>query len=279
MDTSSFLARLESLLGGLPEAERQYAIAYYTEYLMDAGPEGADAAVAALGSPESLAAQIKADVAMRGLGGASQAGFGFESAGLPSSTHVSEASAFTNSEVPVTDTRSDAPDWEAAGTYSPPPVTPPPVSSGAAAGPGAYPQPNVTEKKTNSALNAILIVLLAIFALPIGIPVAAAVISLVIALFASVGSFIIAVLAAGLALLVGGIASIVLGFVLLFSSWATGLFYIGIGLLVLSLALLFNLGMFYLCRLIFKGIALLFNAIRKKVSKTPEATVQEVNHA
>jgi len=44
MDTSSYLARLEALLEGLPPAERQYAIAYYTEYLMDADSEGVDAA-------------------------------------------------------------------------------------------------------------------------------------------------------------------------------------------------------------------------------------------
>ena len=315
MDTSSYLARLEYLLDGLPIPERQYAIAYYTEYLMDAGPEGAEAAMAALGTPEVLAAQIKADIAMRGLMGSS----------IPETNRTHTGAPNTSGAAAGVD------DWRQAGTYR----TPPPnntsgrdnrggsssytyanggsgwssdnggrgssnsgrgvngssngsswgnrTSSNAGGsgsqenawreGPGTpYSQPRWSDSRENkSPLSVIAIVLIAIFALPIGVPLAAAILGLVIALFATVGSLVVAAVATGVALTVASIVAIVIGFISLFSHWATGLFYIGVGLTVLSLTLLFDLAMFYLLRWTFKGIAMMFNVIRKRLSKQPEA--------
>jgi uncharacterized membrane protein len=247
MDTKSYLARLEALLEGLPSAERQYAIAYYTEYLMDADPDNIQAAMDALGTPENLAAQIKADVAMRELSG---------SAGTGSAN------------------------WEAAGTYDAPSSDGSGSSTGFKPGsPGGSWQSSASEKTKaddNSVFKVIGIVLLAIFALPIGFPIVIAVLGLVIALFATVGSLIVAAVAVGVSLLVASVVSIVFGFIALFSHWATGLLSIGAGLILLSLTLLFNLGVYYLLRWIFKGIALLFDAIRKRLSKQPEAIQSEV---
>ncbi|MCL2632393.1 MAG: hypothetical protein FWD45_04840 [Coriobacteriia bacterium] len=267
MDTSSYLARLEALLEGLPPAERQYAIAYYTEYLMDADSEDVEAAIAALGSPESLAAQIRADVAMRDLSGS------------PRSSHSSANTSDRN-------THASADNWQPAGTYAaPPPVNPGgnynPAAQGANPGnysgqtwqnpgPGSYPQANSAAPEKKSALGVIGVVLIAIFALPIGLPIAAAVIGLVVALFATVGSLIVAVLATGISLMVASVAAIVVGFILLFTSWPVGLFYLGGGLVLFGLALLFNLAMFHLLRVIFKGIAMLFNSIRKRLSRQPK---------
>lgn len=240
MDSKSYLARLEALLEGLPSAERQYAIAYYTEYLMDADPDNVQAAMDALGTPENLAAQIKADVAMRELSGSGSAGTG-------------------------------SANREAAGTYT--------DGTNSSAGykqgsPGGSWQTSGSEKaKTDdsSVFKVIGIVLLAIFALPIGIPIAAAVLGLVVALFSVVGSLVVAAVAVGVSLLVASVVSIVFGVIALFSHWATGLCSIGAGLVLLSLTLLFNLGVYYLLRWIFKGIALLFDAIRKRLSRQPEA--------
>ena len=291
MDTSSYLSRLESLLSGLPAAERQYAIAYYSEYLMDAGSEGFEAAVAALGTPESLAAQIKADAAMRGL--EDSLGLGSQSnaesdtvdkGGSPGAARAARPTTVDRNDVPA-DAPAGAPNDVPAASQAEPAFIP---NNSELSDPGTYSAPSAAsappratppEPQKNSTLTVIMLVLLAIFALPIGVPLAAAVFGLVVSLLAGIGGIALAIIAVGLVLIVTSLASICVGFVTLFVNWPVGLFYIGLGCAMLSVALLFNLGMFYLLRWTFKGIALLFNAIRKRLSKQPDATRQEVNHA
>jgi len=67
MDRNTYLQQLEAALASLSDNERQDALAFYAEYLDDAGPEGLLAAMESLGSPSQLAAQIKAESAIRGL--------------------------------------------------------------------------------------------------------------------------------------------------------------------------------------------------------------------
>ncbi|MDR0515393.1 MAG: DUF1700 domain-containing protein, partial [Coriobacteriaceae bacterium] len=64
MDRMAYLFSLEKELKDLAIDERQNALAYYGEYLADAQAAGQNDAVAVLGSPHTLAAQIKADIAM-----------------------------------------------------------------------------------------------------------------------------------------------------------------------------------------------------------------------
>jgi len=269
----------------LPIAERQYAIAYYSEYLMDAGPDGVGAAIDALGPPESLAAQIKADVAMRGLEPSTGQVGSLELMPPVASPGLSQKTADPAIEVPAT-AAVPAPAVSAppatiavptplAGAGSPPPPgsLPPPVPR------PPQPVPTPSYKAQKSPVSVIVIVLLAIFALPIGLPVAIAIVALVISLFATVGSLVIAAAAVGLSLILAGGAFLAEGFVLLVSDWQGGVFYLGLGLVTMAVALLFNLGMYYLFRLIFKGIAKLFNGIRKKLSSRSKAGNREVSHA
>lgn len=53
-----FLAQLRTLLRPLPQEEFDSAILYYEEYLEDAGEESLPEALAALGSPREIAAQL-----------------------------------------------------------------------------------------------------------------------------------------------------------------------------------------------------------------------------
>ena len=69
MSKDTYLARLEALLAGIPPEERQEAMEYYTDYLEDAGPEGEQAAMEHLGSPEKVAAAI-----LEGLSGDASGG-------------------------------------------------------------------------------------------------------------------------------------------------------------------------------------------------------------
>ncbi|MCL2403004.1 MAG: DUF1700 domain-containing protein [Coriobacteriia bacterium] len=61
MTKTAFLADLRQRLNVLPESEAIAAMAYYDEYLSEAGPENEAAAVAELGSPAQVAAGILGD--------------------------------------------------------------------------------------------------------------------------------------------------------------------------------------------------------------------------
>ncbi|MDR3295351.1 MAG: DUF973 family protein [Clostridiales Family XIII bacterium] len=67
MDRKEFMARLADRLSHVPADEREDAVAYYEEYFDDAGPENEERVIGELGSPEKIAAQVKADAAVKGL--------------------------------------------------------------------------------------------------------------------------------------------------------------------------------------------------------------------
>lgn len=60
MKKEEFLKQLEYLLQDLPDSEKEEAISYYRDYLEEAGPEREEKAVEEFGSPERVAAIIRA---------------------------------------------------------------------------------------------------------------------------------------------------------------------------------------------------------------------------
>lgn len=60
MSRKAFMARLDELLADITEAEKDEALSYYEEYFEDAGPENEEEVISSLGSPEKVAATIKA---------------------------------------------------------------------------------------------------------------------------------------------------------------------------------------------------------------------------
>ncbi len=61
MTAEEFMRRLRQELSALPFEEREAALRYYTEYLIEAGSEHEQEALRALGTPEQVAAQIIQD--------------------------------------------------------------------------------------------------------------------------------------------------------------------------------------------------------------------------
>ena len=61
MKKEEFIQRLKYLLADLPEEETEDAIAYYRDYLEEAG-EKEEEVIRGFGSPEKLAAVIRADL-------------------------------------------------------------------------------------------------------------------------------------------------------------------------------------------------------------------------
>ena len=62
MKKEEFMRELEYLLQDIPEEEKEDAIAYYRDYLEEAGADKEEAAIQEFGSPERLAAIIRADL-------------------------------------------------------------------------------------------------------------------------------------------------------------------------------------------------------------------------
>lgn len=62
MKKQEFLERLEYLLQGIPDADREEALAYYRDCIEEAGGEDEEDVIARLGSPERAAALICADL-------------------------------------------------------------------------------------------------------------------------------------------------------------------------------------------------------------------------
>lgn len=62
MSRWEFMSQLEKLLLYVPIQEREEALQYYNDYFEDAGPEREQEVIAALGSPEQVAENIKRDV-------------------------------------------------------------------------------------------------------------------------------------------------------------------------------------------------------------------------
>ena len=62
MDRNTYMKELAYLLQDMSEEEREEALQYYEDYFEDAGPEKEAEVIAELGSPERLAAMIRAGV-------------------------------------------------------------------------------------------------------------------------------------------------------------------------------------------------------------------------
>ena len=62
MDRAQFMRELKELLADIPETERQEALEFYENYFDDAGPDNEASVLRELGTPEKVAAIIKADL-------------------------------------------------------------------------------------------------------------------------------------------------------------------------------------------------------------------------
>ena len=62
MNRSEFMKELEYLLQDIPDPEKEEALAYYRDYLEEAGDEHEEQVIREFGSPERVAAIIRSDL-------------------------------------------------------------------------------------------------------------------------------------------------------------------------------------------------------------------------
>ena len=256
MDKTTYLAELTRELKGLAETDRENALAYYTEYLDDAASAGEEDPSSILGSPRTLAAQIKADIAMT-------------SPALD--IEPVSSSRLKPQEAPQEPDSAAAP---APGFVPPPPPPPPAPAYQPGYQPGYQPPqgnpqqpPAQAQPKQKSGIGVVWTVILAILAIPVGIPLAAVLFALIVSVLAVLFSLLVSLAAIVFSFGVGGLASFIAGFFLLFASFPVGLFYLGSGLFLMGLAICLGIAFWYLWRAAIRGVAKLFNSIRKRLTK------------
>jgi len=181
MTKTAFLAELHRRLSVMPLAEAEAAIAYYDEYLSEAGPENEAAAIADLGSPAQVATGILGD----------------------------QVYADTTGE----------------------------------------------DKSVRKGLSALWMVVVGLFAAPVALPLAFVLIIVIFSVLIAILSAVFSAATAAITLLVAGLIYIAMGFVVLFSHFATGITTIGIGFIASALGAALTILMVWLAKHAINGTA------------------------
>lgn len=244
MKKDEFITQLEYLLSDLSEEEKGDAIEYYRDYLEEAGPDREEEVLNGFGSPERVAAMIRTDLA----GGMANAGE-FTDEGF-------QDSRFGHSAYPVVAETEKAHGsgtngQKAAGTGG----------RGASASRSDYqkgsyadrfntgsvePEPKPEKKKEEwwkYVLIAIGILILGPVALSLALGLAGSALGVIATLFA----ILLAIGLLTIAALIGGVVSIAVGAMTLFTSFWAGLLAIGAGIMMLGCGclLIFGCWLFY----------------------------------
>ena len=111
---------------------------------------------------------------------------------------------------------------------------------------------NAPKKKP---LTTVWLVILAVFASPVAFPIAIALASVAMAVSVSIFAVAISLGVAGLAVAVSGLACLVIGFMLLVMHFPTGIAMLGCALVLLGLGGAMVMGVAYLAKVSFAGLA------------------------
>lgn len=224
MRKEEFLDRLGYLLQDIPDPDRAEALDYYRDCLEEAG-EKEEEAVSRLGSPERIAAMIRADLAgnLKDGGSYTESGYQDERFRDPNLELARRL------DLPEETVREAA--GERQGRES---------STGAETGPAeagrreAAPQP----KKRGGRIKTLLILAVVLVASPLILGAVAVALSIAAGILAAGAAVVVTVFVLAAAALIAGVALGVLGVTFLFSKPLDGLFLIGIALAGLGCGIL-----------------------------------------
>ena len=205
MNRTEYMERLEQLLLVLPEEEREEALQYYHDYFDDAGVEKEETVIRELGTPEEVAAKIRAGLAGES-GEYSEQGF--------------EDVRFHKSHEIVAEAERVDGTWEEIAEDN------------------EEFQQNKKRKKNTNVWKVIAIIVLILFAAPIMIPVGIAGLAVIFALIVTVVAVLFALGVSGFAILLSGIIVIVAGIAKIILAPATGILATGIGCILLAVGVL-----------------------------------------
>lgn len=205
MNRKEYMERLEQLLLVLPDEEREEALQYYTDYFDDAGVENEGNVIRELGSPEEVAAKIRAGFTEE-CGEYSEQGF--------------EDVRFHNNQEIMTEAEVVDGTWEEMPEEEP---------------------KSIKKRERTGNTNAwkiIAIILLILFAAPVVLPLGIAALAVVFALIVAAVAVLFGIGVSGFAILFAGIVIIVAGIAKILLAPATGILATGIGCILFAVGIL-----------------------------------------
>lgn len=228
MNRVEFMRKLDELLKDVPVSEREEAITYYNDYFNDAGVENEQEVIESLGSPERVADTIKA-----GLGGREIDGEFTEIGYQDAKSNEKEEMVVPGQEAEQGETSEGSTQRNAQDNTQ-------------------YKEKRKDYSKQrpneNKLLRVILYVLIAVLLCPLWMPLAGGLFGILVAVLAVIGvcalmivllPFIVMVV--GMALLISGVFTFVVGIVELFTTPFAAVGMMGIGLLLCGGGLLATL--------------------------------------
>ena len=226
MNRREYIERLEQLLLILPEEEREEALQYYSDYFDDAGVENEERVILELGSPEEVAAKIRAGYAGE-YGEYSEQGY--------------EDVRFQNTQEIITKEVINAKtneDWKDS-VYE---------AKMQEESKGGY------KKENNNMWKVIAIIVLVLCATPIIIPLGIALLAVVFALVVTLLAVVVGVGISGFAIALAGIIVIVAGVARILLAPAVGILAAGIGCILLAIGVLISWAMVSLAVKVVPGV-------------------------
>ncbi|WP_367926318.1 DUF1700 domain-containing protein [uncultured Ruthenibacterium sp.] len=204
MNRAQFLAQLEAELAGLSPVEREEAIKFYVEYLDEAGPDREAQVLEELGSPQKVAAIIRANL------------------GLSDEECEVENKQSVGPELIL-----DGPEW-GQKSYE--------AHQGANPSYAASSSASSASRKNNN--NRLLLVLLLVFTSPLWIGVLTGLFGAVMGLAGG----ILGILIGGVSAVIGGVVALVISFAVLFTNPADGMVCIALSMASIALGVLVTSG-------------------------------------
>ena len=204
MTRDEFMKELAYLLQDIQDEDKDDAVQYYTDYFEEAGPDKEAEVIQELGSPERIAAMIRADIA----------------------GHLEEGGEFT--EQGYQDSRQQKTDMPEVYEYG--------DGSQSRAQRGYQPP-----AKKNNKGNLILILIILALSCWLWGPILIGILGAALGIMAAIVAVVFAAGLCGVAFVVGGIAVVVMGMVKCFSNPGVGLLAAAGGFLMAALGVLLTL--------------------------------------
>lgn len=209
MNRKKFIEELAFLLQDIEDSEREEAMQYYEDYFDEAGPENEQQVIIDLGSPERVAAIIKAGLDDRFDQDIEYSEKGMDNSNYKQSSEIIDAKVISEEEV----------DQEDDDNYRH--------------------QDNKSHFKGNSDRNRILLVLIIIGALFLALPIGGSILGLGLGFFGAVFGLGVGVLCGGVACFIAAIICFVKAFMIIAAFPGAGLITMAAGFGLIALAFVF----------------------------------------
>ena len=235
MTRNEYLTRLAGLLQDIPAEERVSAMEYYNDYFDDAGGKNEQQIISELGSPEQVAAEVKA-----GLG--------------KTESKTEETSHTETYREPVMDARQSSDSYGNNSQYQ-----------------NSNPTSAKKEEGISKGVKIFLVVLLVLLLVPVGGSMAVSVIGTIFGLIVAAFFIFIALVIVAICLVIAGVLLAGNGILAIGTSFAAACVIIGIGLILTSIGCAATVGAIWLCASALPAMCRFVVKLCKKLFQKKEA--------